>query len=153
MYSPLSVAVYPQHSCYPGCQRFSKRRAMRRWEEKRERWENLWLPETVDWCYCANRFEVGSRSDPASWLDEPYSVLWLALIVNCQVCCYWWLLIDSRDSYRSMIVRFASPATRSLLLPLLFLSFLFAAKENLWDQGTLLLELIINFVSFLLLRD
>ena len=55
---------------YPGCQRFSKRRAMKRWEEKRERrWENLWLPTTVDWSYDTNRFELGSKSDPASWLE------------------------------------------------------------------------------------
>ena len=27
-------------------------------------------------------------SDRASWLEEPYSVLWLA-VVNWQVCCYW----------------------------------------------------------------
>ena len=41
------------------------------------------------------------------------------------------------DSYHSMIVRFAPPATRgffSLLLSL-SLSGLFAVKENLWDQG------------------
>ena len=97
---------------YPGCQRFSKRRAVKRREEKREkvrkplvardswlilphcqptlgargflreepwrgekrrerRWENLWLPATVDWSYRTNRFELGSRSDPASWLEQP----------------------------------------------------------------------------------
>ena len=40
-------------------------------EEKREkRWENLWLPTTVDWSYRANRFELGSKSDPASWLED-----------------------------------------------------------------------------------
>ena len=46
------------------------------------------------------------------------------------------------DSYRSMIVRFASPATRGFLSPLLSLSSrLFAVKENLWDQGNEVLEM------------
>ena len=58
----------------------------------------------------------------------------------CNVIGY--LLIDLVvliDSYRSMIVRFASRVTRGFLSPLLCLSLdiLFAAKENLWDQGTL----------------
>ena len=41
------------------------------------------------------------------------------------------------DSYRSMIVRFASRVTRGILSQLLCLSLdiLFAVKENLWDQG------------------
>ena len=120
---------------YPGSQRFSKGRSTKcdkqsakRWRERIEkRWENLWLPATVDWSYRANRFELGSRSDPASWLEEPYR----CVVIGC-------LLIDLVmliDTYRSMIVRFASPATRGLLSPL-SLSSLFAAKENLWDQGT-----------------
>ena len=54
----------------------------------------------------------------------------MCVVIGC-------LLINSRDTYRSMIVRFTSPATRGFLLPLLFLSRLFAAKENLWDQGIL----------------
>ena len=58
--------------------------------ERERRWENLWLPTTVNWSYCANRFGLGSRSDPASRLEGPYTVLWLAL-VNWQVCCYWLL--------------------------------------------------------------
>ena len=61
---------------------------------------------------------------------------WLMLTDRCVVIgC---LLIVSRDTYRSMIVRFASPATRGFLSLLfsLSLSQLFAAKENLWDQGT-----------------
>ena len=41
-------------------------------EKIEKRWENLWVPATVDWSYRANRFELGSRSDPASWLEEPY---------------------------------------------------------------------------------
>ena len=50
------------------------------------------------------------------------------------MCHYWLLVIDLVmliDSYRSMI-------TRGFLSPLLCLSLdiLFAAKENLWDQGT-----------------
>ena len=46
------------------------------------------------------------------------------------------------DSYSSMIVRFASPAIRGFLSPLLSLSLspLFMAKENLWDQDTCLLD-------------
>ena len=41
------------------------------------------------------------------------------------------------DTYRSMIVRFASRVTRGFLSPLcLSLDILFMAKENLWDQGT-----------------
>ena len=68
--------------CYPGCERFSKRRAVkRRWAKreavKREKiektWENLWLPATVDWSYRANRF------DPASWLEEPYR----CVVIGC----------------------------------------------------------------------
>ena len=85
-------------------------------EERREkRWENLWLPKTVNWPYCANRFELGSRCDPASWLEEPYSKLWLA-VVNWQVlCCYWLLVNWSHDLDYHMIVRFTSPATRGFL--------------------------------------
>ena len=81
-----------------------------------KRWENLWLPATVDWSYCVNRFELGSRPDPASWLEEPYR----CAIIGC-------LLINLEmliDTYRSMIVRFASPATRGFLSPLLSLSYL-----------------------------
>ena len=53
--------------------------------------------------------------------------------------CHYWLLVNQSDSYRSMIVRFASWVTRGFLSPLLCLSLdiLFAAKENLWDQGNL----------------
>ena len=89
--------------------------------EKREKWENLWLPMTVDWSYCANRFELGSRSDPASWLEEPYSVLWLAVVLYWQVCCYWLPVNWSHDVDCHMIVRFTSPATRGFLSPLLSL--------------------------------
>ena len=49
-------------------------------EEKRERWENLWWAVTVDWSYRANSFELESRSDPASWLEEPYKC---TLIGSC----------------------------------------------------------------------
>ena len=52
------------------------------------------------------------------------------------------LSTDSHHTYPSMIMRYASPTTRGFLSPLLFLSScLFAAKENLWDQG------IIHFVE------
>ena len=42
------------------------------------------------------------------------------------------------DTYRSMIVRFASQVTRGFFSPPLsaLLPCLFAAKENLWDQGS-----------------
>ena len=78
--------------------------------------ENLWLPATVDYTYRANGFEPGSGSDPASWLDKPYSVLWLAL-VNKRVV-IGGLLIDSRDTCHSTIVRFASPTTEFSLTKL-----------------------------------
>ena len=113
---------------YPGCQRFSKRRGEVVKREKIEKtWDNLWLPAIVDWSYCANRFELGSRSDPASWLEEPYR----CVVIGCLI-----------DSYRSMIVRFASRVTRGFLSPLLCLSLdiLFAVKENVWDQGMLFIE-------------
>ena len=64
------------------------------WRERENRRGALVIPPTVDWSYCANRFELGSRSDPASRLEEPYSV-----IIGC-------LLIDHVmliDSHRSMI--------------------------------------------------
>ena len=94
--------------------------------------ENLWLPATVDWSYRADlRFELRSRSDPASWLEEPYR----CVVIGC-------LLIDLvmlSDSYLSMIVRFASPVTTGFLSPLLLslLSCLIVVKENLWDQGSI----------------
>ena len=87
-----------------------------------KRWENLWLPVTVDWSYRANRFELGSRSDPASWLEEPYR----CVVIGC-------LLIDLVmliDSYRSMIERYASSAIRGFLSPLLFLSCLVSSQRK-----------------------
>ena len=104
---------------YSGSQRFSsvgeelrsaKREAVKREIEKR--WENLWFPAAVDWSYRANRFELRSRTDPVSWLVEPYR----CVVIGC-------FLIDLVmliDSYRSMIVRSASPATRGFLSPLLW---------------------------------
>ena len=56
---------------------------------------SAWLPTTVDWSYQDNRFELGLKPDPASWLEKPYRVLWLAH-VNWQVCCYWFLVNRSR---------------------------------------------------------
>ena len=50
--------------------------------EKREKEvarENLWLPATDDWSYRANRFKLGSRSDPASWLEETYKRILIGL--------------------------------------------------------------------------
>ena len=47
---------------------------------------------------------------------------WLVLTDRCVVIVC--LLIDSRDTYHSMIVRFASPATRGFLSPLLSVSLL-----------------------------
>ena len=88
-----------------------------------KRWENLWLPATVVWSYRSNRFELGSRSDHISWLEEHCSVLWLAVVTDrCVVIgC---LLTDSCDTYRSMLVRFASPVTRGFLSLLLSLGLL-----------------------------
>ena len=109
--------------------------------ENRQEVRNLWLPVTVDWSYRANRFELGSRSDRASWLEEPCRVLWLAVVTDrCVVIgCLLIDLVILIDTYRSMIVRFASPATRGFLSPLLpSMSRLFVAKRNLWDQGRLM---------------
>ena len=67
-------------------------------------------------------------------LIEVYSD-WLSLTHRCvvigvnQSC-------DLIDTYRSMIMRFTSPATRGFLSPLLPLSCLFATKENLWDLAS-----------------
>ena len=85
---------------------FCKRRAVKLWEERREREKarkplvacNSWLilPHT-------NRFELGSRSDLASWLEEVLTAYsdWLLLTDRCAVIgC---LLIDSRDTYRGGI--------------------------------------------------
>ena len=86
------------------------------------RWENLWLPATVDWYYRTNRFELGSTSDPASWLEEPSRCVVIGRLLMDLM-----MLIDS---YRSMIVRFASPATRGFLSLLLFLSCLIPSRRK-----------------------
>ena len=54
--------------------RGSLREEPRRRERDRDREgeKNLWLPTTVDWSYRANRLELGTRYDPASWLEEAY---------------------------------------------------------------------------------
>ena len=53
---------------------------------------------------------------------------WLLLIDRCVVIgC---LSIDSRDTYRSMIVRFASPATRGYLSSFLSLSHLISLRQK-----------------------
>ena len=88
-----------------------------------ECWENLWLPATFDWFYCTNRFELGSKFDPASWLEEPCR----CVIIGC-------LLIDLVmliESCRSMIVRFPLPTTRGFLSPLLFLLSLHGKRKPL----------------------
>ena len=116
---------------YPGSQRFSKRRATkcdkrstkrRRERENRQKVRKPLVARDSWLSYRANRFELGSRSDPASWLEEPYR----CVVIGC-------LLIDLVmliDSYRSMIVRFASPATRGFLSPLLSLSCLVSSRRK-----------------------
>ena len=102
-----------------------------RWGEERENRQEVRIKTHT------NRFELGSRSDPASWLEEPYR----CVVIGC-------LLIDLVmliDSHHSIIIRFALPATRGFLSPLLSLSScLFAAKENLWDQGSSLVACSLN---------
>ena len=60
-----------------------------KWRERREKsWEDLWFPTTVTWSYCANRFELGSRSDPASspdWRNLTAYSEWLLLTDRCVV--------------------------------------------------------------------
>ena len=128
---------------YPGYQRFSKR--IEPWSdkkrrEKERRWENLWLPTTVDWSnYCTNIFELGFNT--ASWLEEPYSILWFA-VVNWQVCVM--ILVTPIIGL---------PTTRSFLLPLLSLPSLHG-KRNLWDQGNIFLQIMeiissMNIITYL----
>ena len=91
----------------------------------------------VDWSYCANRIELGSRSDTASWMEEPY---------RCVVICC--LLIDFVmliDRYRSMIVRFASPATRGFLSTLLSLSCLVSLQRKK-TSGTRVVWVLITYL-------
>ena len=118
--------------------------------EKEVARENLWWQATVVWSYCANQ-----RTRVTIW---PWRKTDRCIVIGC-------LLIDlvmMIDTNRSMIVRFVLPATRGFLLSLLShsslsslslssllsplssllssLFSLFTAKENLWDQGTLLFE-------------
>ena len=68
----------------------------------------------IDWSYRANRFELGSRADPASWLEEPYNVSDVLAVVSDRCVITGCLLIDLMmliDPYHSMIVRLALPAT------------------------------------------
>ena len=112
----------------------NKRSAKR--EKIEKTWENLWLPATVDWSYCANRFELGSRYDPASWLEEPYRCVVIGcLLIN---------LVVLIDSYRSMIVRFASWVTRGFLSLLLSLSCLISSLRKK-TSGTRVTYSITNF--------
>ena len=87
-----------------------------------KRWENLWLLAPVDWSYCASRFELGSRSDPSSWLEEPYR----CVFIGCSLID----LVVLIDNYRSTIVRFALPTTRGFLSPLLSLSCLVSLRQK-----------------------
>ena len=92
---------------------------MRRVERER-RWENLWLPVTVDWSFRANRFELAGGQDLAllpDWRNLIAYSDWLLLTDRCVVNTVYdkddrcvvtgCLLIDSRDTYASMIMRFA----------------------------------------------
>ena len=126
---------------------------MRRVERER-RWENLWLPVTVDWSFRANRFELAGGQDLAllpDWRNLIAYSDWLLLTDRCVVNTVYdkddrcvvtgCLLIDSRDTYASMIMRFAR---FSLTASFSLLSRLFVAKENLWDQGTKALKIKIK---------
>ena len=97
-----------------------------------ERWDNLWLHATADWSYRANRYVLGSSSDPASWLEEPYTcviivflLIYLVMLIDSYSCIVAW----EWDSHRPLPEVFS---------PLFFpsMSHLFVAKENIWDQGT-----------------
>ena len=117
---------------YPGCQRFSGRRAAKIKARRERKGENLWLAAAVDWSYRANRFELGSRSDTASWLEEPYSRLVTdrCVVIGCLLINVMMLIII--DTYHSMIMRFALSATRGFLSPLLSLSHLVSS----WRKKT-----------------
>ena len=66
---------------------------------------------------------------PPDWRNLIMYSDWLMLTDRCVVIgC---LLIVSRDTYRSMIVRFASPATRGFLSLLLFLTSLCGKRKPL----------------------
>ena len=90
---------------------------------------------------------------PDSHMYTYNSVLWLAVVTDSHVVsgCLLIDLVMLIDTYRSMIVRFVSPATRDFLLPLLSLSCLLVVKENLWDQGskTVFIRRIIKYVDLL----
>ena len=72
---------------------------------------------------------------PPDWRNLIAYSDWLLLTDRCVVIgCLLIDLIMLIGTYRSMIVRFALPATRGFLSPLLCLwSCLFAGKENLWE--------------------
>ena len=103
-------------SRYPGSQTFSKRRATKcdkRSGEERENRQEVRKPLVArdSWLILPH---------PASWLEEPYR----CVVIGC-------LLIDLVmliDTYRSMIVRFALPATRGFRSPLLSLSCLISSR-------------------------
>ena len=99
---------------YPGCQRFSKRRAAKWREEKRREKES----EKTSGCQ-RQLIDLTAPTDlnlgqdltlPPDWRNLIMFADWLLLTDRCVVIgC---LLIDSLDTYRSMIVRFTLLATR-----------------------------------------
>ena len=78
---------------------------------------------------------MSSLTLPPDWRNLIAYSDWL-LLTGVVIGCLLINLVMLIDTYRSMIVRFTSPTTRGFLSPLLSLSSLFAAKENLWDQGS-----------------
>ena len=133
------------------------RRWLRRWDEMRwgevkwaewvsevkgsevrgsevSKWVSDWVIEWVSevrWSYCANRFELDFQNK-----------IWPCLLIEGKLIAHsGCLLIDLVmliDIYRSLIVRFGSPTTRSFLSPFLSfscLSSLRGERKNLWDRN------------------
>ena len=126
-----------QHKVFPGYQKFS-REEMQSGKKRREREgeKTSCCPrQLIDLTVPIDLNQGQDLTLPPDWRNLIAYPDWLLLTDRCVVIgC---LLINSCDTYRSMIVRFASLATRGFLSPLLsLLSHLFAMKENLWDQGT-----------------
>ena len=137
----LSVVLYllkqlQEH--YPGCQRFSKRGAAKRQLAKRQgqkregekRWGSLWLSATVDLNHTWHQY-IWTRSDPVSWLEESYRLVysdWLLLTDRCVVTgC---LLINLMILYNEICIT----SNQKLSLDTSFISCLTVAKENVWDH-------------------
>ena len=90
-----SVLAKQLQEHYPGCQRFSKRGAAKRQLAKRQgqkregekRWGSLWFSATVDLNHTWHQY-IWTRSDPVSWLEESYRLVysdWLLLTDRCVV--------------------------------------------------------------------